>query len=250
MISNTYHLWLPPGPELVAEQGGLHRFMRWPEPIATDSGGFQAFSLAERVKVSERGFEFPSHLDGSRRLLTPEESMRIQGLLGRHRARLDICPPANVERSALIAAIDRTTRWAERCLSARTPGQGLFGIIQGGTDVELRLRHAEALGALPLDGLALGGFSVGESPRAMYATLDAVVPYVDAQRPRYLMGVGTPADLVRAMAAGVDVFDCVLPTRNARNGQAFVASGRLTLKNARFRNRPAPARRGVFLSGV
>ena len=241
LIANTYHLWLRPGPELIAEQGGLHRFMRWPHAIATDSGGFQAFSLAQRVKVSENGFEFASHLDGSRRLLTPEESMRVQGLLGSDIAlQLDICPPAGVERSVLIAAVERTTRWAERCLNARVNGQGLFGIIQGGTDVELRLRHAEALGRLPLDGLALGGFSVGESPLAMYATLDAVVPHVDPRRPRYLMGVGTPADLVRAMAAGVDVFDCVLPTRNARNGQAFLASGRLTLKNARFRNDPRP----------
>jgi queuine tRNA-ribosyltransferase len=239
LIANTYHLWLRPGPELVAEQGGLHAFMRWPHAIATDSGGFQAFSLAQRVKLSEHGFEFSSHLDGSRRLLTPEESMRVQGLLGSDIAlQLDVCPPAGVERAALIAAVERTTRWAERCLVARAPDQALFGIIQGGTDVELRLSHAEALARLPLDGLALGGFSVGEAPAAMYATLDRVVPFVDAARPRYLMGVGTPADLVRGIAAGVDIFDCVLPTRNARNGQAFVADGRLTLKNARYRTDP------------
>ena len=241
LIANTYHLWLRPGPELVAEQGGLHAFMRWPHAIATDSGGFQAFSLAQRVKLSEQGFEFASHLDGSRRLLTPEESMRVQGLLGSDIAlQLDVCPPAGVDRTELVAAVDRTTRWAERCLEARVPGQALFGIIQGGTDVDLRLRHAEALGSLPLDGLALGGFSVGESPQSMYATLERVVPHVDRARPRYLMGVGTPADLVRAMAVGVDVFDCVLPTRNARNGQAFVTGGRLTLKNARFRTDPRP----------
>jgi queuine tRNA-ribosyltransferase len=241
LIANTYHLWLRPGPELIAELGGLHAFMRWPHAIATDSGGFQAFSLSERVKLSENGFEFASHLDGSRRLLTPEESMRIQGLLGSDIAlQLDVCPPAGVDRAALVAAVERTTRWAERCLEARVPGQALFGIIQGGTDVELRLAHAEALGRLPLDGLALGGFSVGESPQSMYTTLDRVVPHVDPARPRYLMGVGTPADLVRAMAAGVDVFDCVMPTRNARNGQAFVTGGRLTLKNARYRNDPSP----------
>lgn len=241
LIANTYHLWLRPGPELVAEQGGLHSFMRWPHAIATDSGGFQAFSLAGRVKLSEDGFEFASHLDGSRRMLTPEESMRVQGLLGSDIAlQLDVLVPAGVERAGLVDALDRTTRWAERCLAARKPGQALFGIIQGGTDVELRLRHAEALGRLPLDGLALGGFSVGEAPEVMYATLDRVVPFVDAARPRYLMGVGTPADLVRGMAAGVDVFDCVLPTRNARNGQAFVAGGRLTVKNARFRTDPRP----------
>ncbi len=241
LIANTYHLWLRPGPELVAEQGGLHAFMRWPHAIATDSGGFQAFSLAQRVKLTEAGFEFASHLDGSRRMLTPEESMRVQGLLGSDIAlQLDVCPPAGVDRSELVLAVERTTRWAERCLAARAPGQALFGIIQGGTDVELRLRHAEALGNLPLDGLALGGFSVGESPQSMYATLDRVVPFVDRARPRYLMGVGTPADLVRGMAAGVDVFDCVLPTRNARNGQAFVTGGRLTIKNARYRTDPRP----------
>jgi queuine tRNA-ribosyltransferase len=241
LIANTYHLWLRPGPELIAEQGGLHAFMRWPHAIATDSGGFQAFSLSQRVKLSENGFEFASHLDGSRRLLTPEESMRVQGLLGSDIAlQLDVCAPAGVDRAELVLAVERTTRWAERCLVARASEQALFGIIQGGTDIELRLRHAEALGRLPLDGLALGGFSVGESPEVMYATLDRVVPFVDPARPRYLMGVGTPADLVRAMAAGVDVFDCVLPTRNARNGQAFVTGGRLTLKNARFRTDPRP----------
>jgi queuine tRNA-ribosyltransferase len=236
LIANTYHLWLRPGAELIAEHGGLHEFMRWPHAIATDSGGFQAYSLAQRVRVDENGFEFASHIDGSRRLLTPEESMRVQGLLGSDIAlQLDVCPPANVSQSDLLAAVNRTTRWAERCLLARKPGQALFGIVQGGTDVDLRLRHAQALAELPLDGLALGGFSVGESPQAMYETLERVVPGMDPTRPRYLMGVGTPTDLVRAMAVGVDLFDCVLPTRNARNGQAFVSNGRLTLKNARFR---------------
>ncbi len=236
LIANTYHLWLRPGPELVAEHGGLHQFMRWPHAIATDSGGFQAFSLAQRVRVDENGFDFASHIDGSRRLLTPEESMRIQGLLGSDIAlALDICPPAGVGREELVVAVERTTRWAERCLLARRPGQALFGIAQGGVDIDLRCRHLEELQQLPLEGIALGGFSVGEANEAMYHTLDRVVPAMDAERPRYLMGVGTPADLVRAMAAGVDLFDCVLPTRNARNGQAFVTGGRLTLKNARFR---------------
>ncbi len=241
LIANTYHLWLRPGAELVAELGGLHEFMRWPHAIATDSGGFQAYSLAKRVRVSEQGFEFASHIDGSRRLLTPEESMRVQGLLGSDIAlTLDICPPADVPRPALVEAIDRTTRWAERCLAARNPGQMVFGIVQGGTDVELRCQHLDAMSQLPLDGLALGGFSVGEAPQAMYGALEKVVPHMDPLRPRYLMGVGTPADLVRAMAVGVDIFDCVLPTRNARNGQAFVNGGRLTLKNARFRTDPRP----------
>jgi queuine tRNA-ribosyltransferase len=241
LIANTYHLWLRPGAELIAESGGLHRFMRWPHAIATDSGGFQAFSLAQRVKVDEDGFEFSSHIDGSRRRLTPEESMRVQGLLGSDIAlQLDICPAAGVSRGELELAVERTTRWAQRCLAARRPDQALFGIVQGGLDVDLRQRHAEELGQMPLDGLALGGFSVGESPEAMYAALERVVPAMDSARPRYLMGVGTPADLVRAMAVGVDLFDCVLPTRNARNGQAFVSSGRLTLKNARFRSDPRP----------
>jgi queuine tRNA-ribosyltransferase len=241
LIANTYHLWLRPGAELIAEHGGLHSFMRWPHAIATDSGGFQAFSLAQRVRVDETGFDFASHLDGSRRRLTPEESMRVQGLLGSDIAlQLDICAPANVPRAELVAAVDRTTRWAERCLLARKPGQALFGIIQGGTDVDLRCQHAETLGALPLDGLALGGFSVGEPPAVMYQTLERVVPAVDPARPRYLMGVGTPLDLVRAVSVGVDLFDCVMPTRNARNGQAFVRGGRLTLKNARYRNDPRP----------
>lgn len=241
LIANTYHLWLRPGAELVASQGGLHRFMRWPHAIATDSGGFQAFSLAARVKTSEAGFEFASHLDGSRRLLSPEESMRIQGLLGSDIAlQLDICPQAGQSREAVAAAVERTTRWAQRCVATRTPGQALFGIIQGGLDVDLRLKHAEQLSSLPLQGLALGGFSVGESNAAMHQTLLRVVPHVDPARPRYLMGVGSPIDLIRAIGAGVDLFDCVLPTRNARNGQAFVRTGRLNLRNARFREDSAP----------
>ena len=235
LIANTYHLWLRPGAELVAEHGGLHAFMRWPHAIATDSGGFQAFSLAERVRVDESGFDFASHLDGSRRRLTPEESMRVQGLLGSDIAlQLDICPPANVPRSELIAAVERTTRWAERCLSARKPGQALFGIVQGGTDVDLRCQHAETLARLPLDGLALGGFSVGESPDLMHQALERVVPALDSARPRYLMGVGTPLDLVECIALGVDMFDCVIPTRHARNGWLFTSSGHIVIKNARF----------------
>lgn len=241
LIANTYHLWLRPGAELVAEMGGLHEFMRWPHAIATDSGGFQAFSLAERVKVSENGFEFSSHLDGSRKKLTPEESMRVQGMLGSDIAlQLDICPPGGSPPAALLQAVDRTTRWAERCLAARKPGQALFGIIQGGTDPELRLRHAEELGRLPLDGLALGGFSVGEPNPDMHRTLQAVVPFVDEHRPRYLMGVGTPEDLVKAIGTGIDIFDCVMPTRNARNGQVFTSNGKLVIRNATYRDDKRP----------
>jgi queuine tRNA-ribosyltransferase len=241
LIANTYHLWLRPGAELVSEMGGLHEFMCWPHAIATDSGGFQAFSLADRVKVTEDGFEFSSHLDGSRKHLSPEESMRVQGMLGSDIAlQLDICPPGGSERKLLVAAVERTTRWAERCLNARKDGQALFGIVQGGTDVELRLRHAEELGRLPLDGIALGGFSVGEPNHDMHQTLRGVVPYVDAARPRYLMGVGTPEDLVKAIGCGVDIFDCVMPTRNARNGQVFTRKGRLMIRNAKHREDKGP----------
>jgi queuine tRNA-ribosyltransferase len=241
LIANTYHLWLRPGAELVAEMGGLHQFMAWPHAIATDSGGFQAFSLASRVKLSEAGFEFASHLDGSRRLLSPEESMRAQGLLGSDIAlQLDVCPEGNSPIEVLTQAVERTTRWAERCLTVKRPGQALFGIVQGGTQLDLRLRHAEQLAALPLDGIALGGFSVGEANEAMHATLERLVPHVDPRRPHYLMGVGTPADLVRAIGTGVDVFDCVIPTRNARNGQVFTSAGKLSIRNAQHRHDPRP----------
>jgi queuine tRNA-ribosyltransferase len=241
VIMNTYHLWLRPGPEIVFGRGHLHGFSRWPHVIVTDSGGFQAFSLAKLCKVSEDGFAFASHLDGSRRVLSPEESMRVQGLLGSDIAmQLDICPPGGSERAALVAAVERTTRWAERCLRAKAPEQALFGIIQGGTDIELRLRHAEELARLPFDGLALGGFSVGESNESMHRTLAEVAPAVDATRPRYLMGVGTPSDLLKAMRVGIDVFDCVMPTRNARNGQAFVSTGKVVIKHSRYREDDAP----------
>jgi queuine tRNA-ribosyltransferase len=240
-IMNTYHLWLRPGPERVAEMGGLHAFARWPHAIATDSGGFQAFSLAERTKMTEEGFEFSSHLDGKRLKLTPEEAMRIQGLLGSDIAmQLDVCPPGNSALPELVAAVERTTRWAERCLRAQSPGQSLFGIVQGGTNVELRLSHAEALGRLPFQGLALGGFSVGEPAESMHASLAQIAHRLDAGRPRYLMGVGTPVDLLIAVGAGIDLFDCVMPTRNARNGQAFTWQGKVTIKNSRYRDDPLP----------
>jgi len=240
-IMNTYHLWLRPGPERVAELGGLHELARWPHAIATDSGGFQAFSLAERTKMTEDGFEFASHLDGKRMKLTPEEAMRIQGLLGSDIAmQLDVCANGQAALPELRAAVDRTTRWAERCLVAQNPGQALFGIVQGGTNVELRLEHAETLAKLPFQGLALGGFSVGEPPEHMHAALLQIAHRLDAARPRYLMGVGTPEDLLRAVGAGIDLFDCVMPTRNARNGQAFTWQGKLTIKNARYRADPLP----------
>jgi queuine tRNA-ribosyltransferase len=258
VIMNTYHLWTRPGEMVVEALGGVHELSRFPGPIVTDSGGFQAFSLAERVKVSEDGFEFASHIDGRRLKLTPEEAMRIQAALGSDVAmQLDICAPGGAPRAELEAALGRTTRWAERCLAARRPEQAVFGIVQGGTDRELRLAHAEALGRLPFEGLALGGFSVGEPNEAMHETLLEVAHQLDPARPRYLMGVGTPVDLVRAIGAGVDLFDCVIPTRNARNGQAFTKTGPIALRNARFREDrlplepdcPCPACRGGYSRG-
>jgi queuine tRNA-ribosyltransferase len=244
-IMNTYHLWLRPGAEVVAAQGGLHGFSRFRGGIVTDSGGFQAFSLAERVVLREEGVEFSSHLDGRRLLLSPEEAMRVQGLLGSDVAmQLDVCPAAGAPRAELEAAVARTTRWAERCLAAKHPRQALFGIVQGGVDVELRLAHIEALAKLPFDGLALGGFSVGEPNELMHRTLARVAPALDPLRPRYLMGVGTPADLVRAIGNGIDIFDCVIPTRNARNGQAFTRKGRIAIRNARYKDDMTPLEEG------
>ena len=238
---NTYHLWLRPGAELVAKLGGLHRFTKWPHAMLTDSGGFQAFSLAERRTVSEDGFVFRSHLDGAKCALSPEVAMQVQGALGADIAmQLDICPPGGAPRADVEQAVQRTTRWAKRCLAAKAPLQAAFGIVQGGTHVDLRRAHAEELGAMPFDGLALGGFSVGEPIEDMHRVLVEVAPHLDPGRPRYLMGVGTPSDLVRAIGAGVDMFDCVLPTRNARNGQALLRGGRIVIKQARYREDPRP----------
>jgi queuine tRNA-ribosyltransferase len=241
VIMNTYHLLVRPGPEVVRSHGGLHGFSRWPHAIVTDSGGFQAYSLAGRTRLTADGYQFSSHLDGRRILLTPEESMRVQAALGSDIAmQLDVCPPAGAAAAELAQAVERTTDWAERCLAARDPEQALFGIVQGGTDIELRRAHARVLGRLPFDGLALGGFSVGEPREEMFRALGALAAELDTARPRYLMGVGTPRDLVEAIGHGVDLFDCVLPTRNARNGQAFVSTGKLVIKNARFRTDLAP----------
>jgi queuine tRNA-ribosyltransferase len=244
MLCNTYHLWLRPGAETVAGLGGLHRFVGWPHAMLTDSGGYQAFSLATRCTASDDGFVFRSHLDGDKRELTPEEAMRVQRLLGADIAmQLDVCPPAGATPQAIEDACRRTTAWGKRCLDERRRAdealgtrQALFGIVQGGLDLRLRLAHADELGALDFDGLALGGFSVGEPLELMHEALATIAPALDPARPRYLMGVGTPRDLVRAIARGVDMFDCVLPTRNARNGQALTRSGKLVIKNAAHRN--------------
>jgi queuine tRNA-ribosyltransferase len=236
VLGNTYHLWLRPGPEVVARAGGLHRFTRWPHAMLTDSGGFQAFSLADRRSVGPDGFVFRSHLDGGKRALTPEVAMEVQGALGADIAmQLDVCPPGEAPRPEVEAACRTTTAWARRCLAAKTPTQALFGIVQGGTHPDLRRAHADELGAMPFDGLALGGFSVGEPIARMHEVVGEVASSLDAARPRYLMGVGTPRDLVAAIGAGVDMFDCVLPTRNARNGQALLQRGRVVIKQARYR---------------
>jgi queuine tRNA-ribosyltransferase len=251
VLGNTYHLWLRPGPELIAKHKGLHGFTRWPHAMLTDSGGFQAFSLgagaAEKslVKLDEQGFTVRSHLDGSKHHLSPEEAVRVQGLIGADiQMQLDVCPPGDSPRTIVEEAVARTTRWARRALaSPRPPGQALFGIVQGACFADLRKAHAEELAALddpPFDGLALGGFSVGEPIPKMYETLHEVAHVLDPERPRYLMGVGTPRDLLESIEHGIDMFDCVLPTRNARNGQALTRFGRIVIKQARFRDDSSP----------
>ncbi len=248
VLGNTYHLMLRPGAETIAGLGGLHAFSRWPHAMLTDSGGFQAYSLsaaalkASLVEAAEEGFSFKSHLDGSAHKLTPEDAVRTQALIGADiQMQLDECPPGDSPRAVVERAVARTTRWARRALAVPRPErQALFGIVQGGCFADLRRAHADELGALPFDGLALGGFSVGEPIERMHETVCEVAPSLDPERPRYLMGVGTPRDLVVAIGAGVDMFDCVLPTRNARNGQAFTRGGRVVIKQAQWRTDPRP----------
>ncbi|MBX3226902.1 MAG: tRNA guanosine(34) transglycosylase Tgt [Labilithrix sp.] len=263
MLGNTYHLWLRPGPDVIAKLGGLHGFTRWPRAMLTDSGGFQAFSLGGNagsrdpkapgeapkslVTLDEEGFTFRSHLDGQRHHLSPEVAVRVQGTIGADiQMQLDVCPPGDSARAVVEAAVARTTRWARRALATERPeGQALFGIVQGACFADLRREHAEELagleiGGVSFDGLALGGFSVGEPIPKMYETLHEVAHAVDPTRPRYLMGVGTPKDLLEAIDAGVDMFDCVLPTRNARNGQALTRFGKVVIKQARWREDTSP----------
>jgi queuine tRNA-ribosyltransferase len=243
ILGNTYHLYLRPGLDVLAAHGGLHRFAGWDRPILTDSGGYQVFSLATLNAIDDDGVTFKSHLDGSAHRLTPEVSMHIQGVIGSDIAMaFDQCPPGEAGSAEQEAAMARTTRWADRCLrSARPAGQALFGIVQGGPDVARRRRHmAEIAGLGGFDGHALGGFSVGEPAQTMYSVLDEVADELPPERPRYLMGVGTPDDLARGVAAGIDLFDCVLPTRNARNGSLFTSAGRVIISHARFRSDTAP----------
>jgi queuine tRNA-ribosyltransferase len=242
VLGNTYHLWLRPGLEVVAAHGGLHRLMGWRRPILTDSGGFQVFSLQSLSKLSDEGVVFRSPIDGSPRNLTPEQSMTIQATLGSDIAMaFDHCPPGDAPRELIVEAMARTTRWAARCLAVdRAPGQLRFGIVQGGAHVDLRRRHGDEIGALAFDGFALGGFSVGEPAPIMYEVLNQIAAELPAERPRYLMGVGTPDDLLVAIGAGIDMFDCVMPTRNARNGQLFTWQGKVIISNARHRMDTAP----------
>ena len=243
VLANTYHLMLRPGAERIARLGGLHRFMAWPGPILTDSGGYQVLSLAARRTLDEHGVTFASHLDGTRHELTPERAIEIQDLLDATITMvLDECTPYPIARDAAAASMRRSMRWAERCRSAfrARPGYGMFGIVQGSVDPELRLESARALLEIGFEGYAIGGLAVGEGQALMLGTLDITLPALPAERPRYLMGVGKPADLVGAVMRGVDLFDCVLPTRSGRTAQAWTRFGPLNLRNARHADDPAP----------
>jgi queuine tRNA-ribosyltransferase len=233
VLANTYHLLLRPGPESVAALGGLHTIMGWDGPILTDSGGFQVFSLAERTTITEQSAVFRSHIDGSRIELSPERAVAVQEQLGSDVAmQLDHVVALPNTREVIAEAMRRSVRWAERCrAAAKRPEQALFAIVQGGLDAELRAESAESLVAMDFPGYAIGGLSVGETPEEMYATLHATLPHLPQDRPRYLMGVGRPIDLLEAIRQGVDLFDCVMPTRNGRNGLAFTDTGPLRLRN-------------------
>ena len=243
LLGNTYHLMLRPGAERIARLGGLHRFMNWPHAILTDSGGFQVMSLAALRKIGEEGVEFRSHLDGSKHLLTPERSVDIQRMLGADvTMAFDECTPYPAERDAVEASMELSMRWAERSRHAfaERPGHGIFGIVQGGAHADLRERSARRLVEIGFDGYAIGGLAIGEGQATTFAMTEATVPFLPANRPRYLMGVGKPADLVGAVRRGIDMFDCVLPTRSGRTAQAFTRAGTLNLRNARHADDPAP----------
>jgi len=235
VLSNTYHLYLRPGDDLVAEMGGLHRFMRWPKPILTDSGGFQVFSLSNTCKVDEDGVTFKSHIDGSKHHFTPEKSIRIQENLGADIIMaVDECADPN-DSDYIQQAMERTHRWAERSLKAkRRADQALFGIVQGGVDPDLRADSAEFIASLNTPGIAIGGLSVGETKDEMHTMLDVVTPLLPENKPRYLMGVGTPEDIINGITRGIDIFDCVLPTRLGRHHAAFSPEGRLNMMNVAF----------------
>jgi len=256
ILGNTYHLMLRPGDELIARRGGLHKFVGWKKPILTDSGGYQVFSLSARRKIEENGVEFRSHLDGSAHLLTPESAVDIQLNLGSDISMvLDECPALPSTPAIIEQSLDRTARWAGRCrerflAKKKIPGpfsetvpsldRAQFGIVQGGTFPDLRAKSAELTVSIGFEGYAIGGLSVGEPNETMYKVVEATTPLLPADQPRYLMGVGTPIDLVECVARGIDMFDCVMPTRNARNGQLFTSEGPLNIKNAQFSEDDGP----------
>lgn len=254
-LSNTYHLHVRPGDQLIKEMGGLHRFMVWDKPILTDSGGFQVFSLAGLRRIKEEGVHFQSHVDGRKIFMGPEESMQIQSNLASTIAMaFDECAPALADRNYVQPSVDRTTRWLERCKKEMArlnsledtinPHQLLFGINQGAIFDDIRIDHAKRITEMDLDGYALGGLAVGESHEEMYHVLDVTVPHLPEDKPTYLMGVGTPANILEAVSRGVDFFDCVYPSRNGRHGHVYTAHGKLNLFNQKFEKDPRPIEEG------
>ncbi len=243
ILANTYHLMLRPGPERIERLGGLHKFMNWQGPILTDSGGYQVWSLADLRKMDENGVEFRSHLDGTIHHLSPERAIEIQHLLGADISMvLDECTSLEAGKDEVARSMQLSMRWAERCKQAfqERDGYGLFGIVQGGLHNDLRAQSAEALEKIGFDGYAIGGLSVGEGQQEMFRILDGLTPLLPQNRPRYLMGVGKPADLVGGVKRGIDMFDCVLPTRSGRTDQAFTRRGQLNMRNARHKDDPRP----------
>lgn len=254
-LSNTYHLHVRPGDQIVKQMGGIHKFMVWDKPVLTDSGGFQVFSLAGLRKIKEEGVYFRSHVDGRKIFMGPEESMQIQSNLASTIAMaFDECPPHPATREYMQKSVDRTTRWLERCKREMERLNGLpdtinrkqllFGINQGGTFEDIRIAHADTISKMDLDGYAIGGLAVGESHEEMYRILDEVVPHLPLEKPTYLMGVGTPANILEAVDRGVDFFDCVYPSRNGRHGHAYTNFGKINLLNARFETDPRPMEEG------
>ncbi|MBQ9608125.1 MAG: tRNA guanosine(34) transglycosylase Tgt [Lachnospiraceae bacterium] len=254
-LSNTYHLHVRPGDELIKKMGGLHKFMSWDKPILTDSGGFQVFSLAGLRKIKEEGVYFNSHIDGRKIFMGPEESMQIQSNLASTIAMaFDECPPSVAERSYIKPSVDRTTRWLARCKAEMkrlnelpdtiNKNQMLFGINQGGVFEDIRIEHAKAISDMDLDGYAIGGLAVGETHEEMYRIIEATVPYLPKEKPTYLMGVGTPANILEAVERGVDFFDCVYPSRNGRHGHVYTNHGKLNLFNAQYETDDEPIEEG------
>ncbi|MFW5966344.1 MAG: tRNA guanosine(34) transglycosylase Tgt [Persicimonas sp.] len=242
ILGNTYHLYLRPGLEIIDAHGGLHGFMSWERPILTDSGGYQVFSLEDLRTIEEDGVEFRDHIEGSKHMFTPERVIEIQETLGSDiMMAFDECPALPCSDEYMRESLERTTRWERRCLEARTRSDcALFGIVQGGTSREFRERHAEQICAMPFEGFAIGGLSVGESIEKMYETVEFTAPMMPEDKPRYLMGVGKPDDLIESIARGVDMFDCVIPTRNARNGQCFTSIGVVNIRNAPYKDDLGP----------